>query len=472
MNIGPDTKIHELLREHPFLKDFLTNFNPAFKALDNPVLRRTLGRVATLSKAAAMAGVPLEELLSSIAGAVEERTGERTSIATPSETGSDARLEELKGIIRKLHGGRPPEDLKERFRDLIRDVAPWEIARMEQSLISEGMPEEEVKELCGVHVEVFRESLDRKTVPGLPAGHPVHTLMRENREAEKIRAALEALLLSPKDEREALAMVLDSLVRIDTHYLKKENQLFPVLEARDISGPSKVMWAIDDDIRRAIKELRRDVAGGSADPAKVETLVREVRDMIYKEEHILFPMALEVLTEEDWAKVAEGEMEIGYAWVEPEQKWSPHVGSPSPDFIAGKAGSLNLDTGQLSPEQVNLLLTHLPVDISFVDEKDEVAYYSAGPERIFPRSPGVIGRKVQNCHPPKSVATVERIIEEFRRGTKDEAEFWIRMGGRFLHIRYFAVRDGEGAYRGTLEVSQDVTAVRALEGEKRLLDWK
>ncbi len=130
-----------------------------------------------------------------------------------------------------------------------------------------------------------------------------------------------------------------------------------------------------------------------------------------------------------------------------------------------------LDTGSLSAEQINLLLTNLPVDISFVDENDAVVYYSAVPRRIFPRSPGVIGRKVQNCHPPKSVDVVERILKAFRSGERDVAEFWIESGGRFILIRYFALRDESGAYRGTLEVSQDATAIRALRGERRLLDW-
>jgi DUF438 domain-containing protein len=158
--------------------------------------------------------------------------------------------------------------------------------------------------------------------------------------------------------------------------------------------------------------------------------------------------------------------------VRPEAPWRPAGAGAPAEYLARAAGSIALDTGTLTSEQVNLLLTHLPLDVSFVDEKDEVAYYSATPERIFPRSPGVIGRNVRNCHPPKSVATVEKILAAFRAGTKDHADFWITMRGRFLHIRYFAVRDAQGAYRGCLEVSQDVTGIRALEGERRLLDWE
>jgi uncharacterized protein len=139
--------------------------------------------------------------------------------------------------------------------------------------------------------------------------------------------------------------------------------------------------------------------------------------------------------------------------------------------LAGAGNRLALDTGALSVDQVNLLLTNLPVDISFVDENDTVVYYSATPERIFPRTPGVIGRKVQNCHPPKSLDTVTQILSSFRDGSRDTAEFWIELSGKFIHIRYFALRDGGGTYRGSLEVSQDVTGIRALRGEKRLLDW-
>jgi DUF438 domain-containing protein len=203
----------------------------------------------------------------------------------------------------------------------------------------------------------------------------------------------------------------------------------------------------------------------------IDAMAKMIRDMIYKEEHILFPMALETLDEGEWARVRKGEEEIGYAWIRPETGWKPAEQSFPQALMAEKAGSLNFDTGQLTADQVNLILTHLPVDISFVNENDEVSYYSATPDRIFPRSPAVIGRKVQNCHPPKSVGMVEKILSSFRDGSKDEAEFWIQMAGRFIQIRYFAVRDSAGRYRGCLEVSQDVTHIRELAGQKRLLDW-
>jgi DUF438 domain-containing protein len=195
--------------------------------------------------------------------------------------------------------------------------------------------------------------------------------------------------------------------------------------------------------------------------------------MIYKEERILFPMALETLSKDEWIKVKKGEEEIGFSRVEPDPGWEPGSMQVTKAAPVEENQGLNLQTGTLSLEQINLMVNHLPVEISFVDENDEVRFYSDSKgERIFPRSPGVIGRKVQNCHPGKSVHMVENILEAFRSGKKDAADFWITLNGKFILIRYFAVRDEKGNYKGTLEVTQDITGVRELQGEKRLLDWK
>jgi uncharacterized protein len=196
--------------------------------------------------------------------------------------------------------------------------------------------------------------------------------------------------------------------------------------------------------------------------------------MVYKEEKILFPMAMEALTAEEWAEEKRGEDELGYVLAKPAIPLS--LGSqrpaPAPATVAPGAGLLDLATGALSLEVVDLILRHLPVDLSFVDENDVVRYYSETKDRLFPRTPAAIGRTVQNCHPPKSIDAVNRILDSFRAGKKDVAEFWIEMGGRFVHIRYFAVRDKANKYRGCLEVTQDVGAIRALTGQRRLLDWK
>lgn len=472
MDLNPKVKVNDLLTQYPFLKDFLIKLNPEFKMLDNSFLRKTVGRIASLQKAAMIGGMDVKKLLDDLAAEIRRKTNETVvvSYAADEADEQDVKIETLKNIIKELHAGKDPESQKQKFHDFIKDVAPWEIAQMEQRLIAEGMPETEIKSLCDVHVQVFKEALEHKTVPGLPAGHPVHTFMLENRAAEDVLKKLTEVR-DFSAEREKMFELLDRLAEIEKHYLRKENQLFPIIEIKGITGPSKVMWALHDDIRHFIKDVRKRVSDNKMEKVAVDALAKMVNDMIYKEEHILFPMALETLSEDEWAKVRKGEEEIGYSWIRPETEWKSARESFQQHLLEEKVGNLNLNTGQLTPEQVNLMLMHLPVDLSFVNEHDEVIYYSATPDRIFPRSPGVIGRKVQNCHPPKSLGMVQKILDEFRAGRRSYADFWIQMHGKFLLIKYFAVRDGQGTYRGCLEVSQDVTDIRKLEGQKRLLDW-
>jgi DUF438 domain-containing protein len=486
MELSGKTKIDDLLKAYPFLMDFFIDRSPKFKMLQSTVMRKTVGKVAPLSHVAHIGAIDLDLLLSEIASEIKAKTGEEVVIS--KETGQtgpvedfEARQEILKDIIRDLHKGVDMAVLKQRFYELIKDINATEIARMEQKLMEEGMPESEIKRLCDVHVEVFKEALGEQETPSAPPGHPLHTLMKENRAAEEIvreiKDILQELCDTPDKEvfrqhKKELLGRIERLSAINLHYLRKENQLFPVLELHGISGPSEVMWAIHDDIRQTLKYARAQISELQVPLVygTLKYLLQSIVDMIYKEEHILFPMSVEMLTDADWGKVKRGEEEVGYAWVEPEPGWMPVAGATEGEEKVG-AEELTLSTGRLTLEQVNMVLTHLPMDLSFVDEKDEVAYYSATKERLFPRSPGVIGRKVQKCHPPKSFHMVQKILDEFRAGKRDVADFWIQMKGRFIHIRYFAVRDAQGSYRGTLEVTQDVTDIRKLEGEQRLLDW-
>jgi uncharacterized protein len=491
MRIGPRTKLDDLLKRYPFLLDFLAGLSPRFARLRSPVMRKTIGRVATLHQVAGFGDLPIADLLNGIQAEIERAAHESVEVEAggvspdPIES-KEVRLEVLKDIIRELHQGGDLEKQKKRFADLIRDIGPTEISEMEQKLIEEGLPEEEVKRLCDVHVQVFKESLEGQPLPSAIPGHPLHTLIAENRALEKVLTDFRGLLdrIDPRDGgvslekmRDEVKSALEELAQVEKHYLKKENQLFPILELKGVSGPSKVMWAIHDDIRMMIREFRGLLVDEKAAElvAMGRRLSEMMADMIYKEEKILLPLSLESLEEKDWARVKRGEEEIGYAWILPGDDWRPAAGreeaTPPPSSIR-PAEALKLDTGRLTLKQINLLLKNLPVDITFVDELDTVRYFSAGAERLFPRSPGIIGRKVQNCHPPASVHIVNRILEAFRKGEKDVAEFWIQSRNRFIHIRYFAVRNEAGEYRGCLEVSQDVTAARALQGERRLLDWK
>ncbi len=489
MRITEKTRIDALLKAYPFLLEFLVTLSPKFSKLKNPVMRKTVGKVATMRQAASLGDVSLEDLLTAVAAEIRNVTKEDVEINLGADEekpfmDGQARLEVLKDIIRDLHQGVDLEILKRRFGDLIKDVDAHEISQMEQTLIAEGMPAEEVKRLCDVHVQVFKESLESQEPPVLTAGHPLHVLWAENRALEKILFSLEELFetagaASPLADTDALRkrlrFDLETLSDIEKHYLKKENQLFPILEAKGISGPSQVMWAIHDDIRAHLKELKSHADEGRVDEVQKlgRQVVTKIRDMIYKEEKILFPASLEALDDEDWTRVKHGEEEIGYAWVTPGSDWKPSIESQGKDFVMKEPlKKWELERGALSPEMVNLVLKCLPLDISVVDENDTVVYYSDTPERIFLRSPAVIGRKVQNCHPPGSIHVVNKILDAFKSGRKDTAEFWIEMQERFILIRYLAVRSRNGAYKGCLEVSQDVTSIRKLEGQKRLLDWE
>ena len=329
------------------------------------------------------------------------------------------RQETLKGVIRDLDAGKSVADVKETFAELIRDIAPAEIAEMEQSLIAEGMPETEVKRLCDVHVSVFRESLDAQAVtrPETIPGHPIHTFLAENAAAATVLGALhEALKIlkeapgkgQPARTRQELA----HLREYEKHYLRKENLLFPYLEKHDFSGPAMVMWAIHDDIRADWKALDALLMTGPGDDATkfgaqagelFARLRTAISEMFYKEENILFPTAMQKLSHEEWVELRNQEADVGYCYVEPGSRWAPPASFQSDRgelLTLAPVGEIRLDTGSLTGEQVNVLLTHLPVEITFVDENGEVRYFSKNKEVLFSRSSAIIGRKVQNCHPP------------------------------------------------------------------------
>jgi len=399
------------------------------------------------------------------------------------------RKEALKWLLRQLHEGKTIEEVKGEFAALLQDVSAMDIAAIEQELIAEGMPETEIKRLCDVHVALFRESLEAQEKPDTIPGHPVYTFFAENgaagRVLDALEEALEALKAAPDaDQLEQVRQRLQELREYEKHYVREENILFPYMEQHGFTGPSSVMWAIHDDVRAGWKALDGLLAAGPGDdPAAFNARIVEVfeplstaiREMFYKEDNILFPAALEKLSEEEWRAIRAQEPEVGYCYVEPGNQWPlgsvPLVTAPSPvEAQAAAENLLPLDTGALTPQQINLLLTHLPVDITYVDKDDTVRFFSQGKERIFPRSPAIIGRQVQKCHPPASVHRVQKILDDFRAGHRDVAEFWLQMQGKFIHIRYFAIRDEQGEYQGTLEVTQDITRIRTLEGERRLVD--
>jgi DUF438 domain-containing protein len=390
---------------------------------------------------------------------------------------SQKRKETLKGLIRDLHAGGNPEELKARFRDLVGQVSAVEIAQMEQELIDEGLPAQEVKRLCDVHVAVFQEGLQGETAPEMTPGHPVHTFKYENFAAGEVLMLLEEAVgeLPNPEALERARAYAEQLAQIDKIYLRKENLLFPFLEKHGVSGPSSVMWSTHDDIRDQLKALRRALQDGDIQRIQ-ETfapLATAIRQMFYKEENILYPTSLKVLSDAEWLAIKNQSDDIGYCLIRPGDEWHPDIPEsemPQPkQYVPPAGGQIELDTGVLTPEQINLLLTHLPVDVTFVDENNTVRYFTQTKDRVFVRTPAIIGRNVEDCHPPHSVHIVTRLVEELRSGKRDSAEFWIEMGGKFVHIAYYALRDAAGVYKGVIEVTQDATHIRGLQGERRLL---
>jgi len=400
------------------------------------------------------------------------------------------RIATLKEIILHLHRGEAPEQVKARLSHLIGEVEPGKIAAMEQQLMADGMDPQEVKSMCDLHAEVLQDTLAQPRAPReLPAGHPVDTFRRENRALEAAivpaRELIKALETQedsayPTAERLAVLGAFNVLMDVEKHYQRKEHLVFSILERHGTTGPSKVMWAKDDEVRDllkgAIQVLREEHLSGAELKILVPTVLKPslaaLEGMIYKEENILFPMVLEMFTEEEWGEVFEESPRYGWCLVEPARGYAPPVPEGPKETIQLPATSaVAFPSGSLSFQQLIGIFSALPVDITFVDADDRVAFFSEGPDRVFARSRTILGREVKHCHPPKSVDVVERIVDDFRKGRQSVAEFWIQMQGKFVHIRYFAVRDEAGAYLGTLEVTQDLTRLRALEGDRRLLEY-
>ena len=393
------------------------------------------------------------------------------------------RQEGLKQVIRDLHAGKSVEEVKDKFADIIAGVSPKEISEMEVALVKEGLPIEEIQHLCNVHAEVFKGTLEDIHHPDQIPGHPVHTFKRENEALNKliddeINKALEDFKVN--DSKENLNILIEKinlLLDIDKHYSRKENLIFPYLESYDITAPPKVMWGKDDEIREQIKEVKRSLIDYQGDKdqvvEKIQAATYEVKEMIFKEESILFPMALETLTEDEWINIYMESDEIGYTLVGPEKSWElKRVNLQKKEEKQGltEGGYVKFETGILSTKELNLILNNLPGDFTFVDKDNIVKYFSNSKDRIFARTKAVIGRSVENCHPPASVNVVDQIINDFKSGKKDKESFWLTRGDLFVLIQYFAIRDDDGEFVGVLEHSQDVAPIRALTGEKRLVE--
>ncbi len=398
------------------------------------------------------------------------------------------RKKTLKELIMKLHAGESEDDVRRQLLQSLSSIPYGEVVEVEQELISEGLPEEEVLELCDAHSAVLEGRVDLSGQMEIPEGHPVDVMLQENKELGKVAGQIFQVLADVEQYEQLninevvlkLRGLYNSLFDVDKLYQRKEYLLFPFLEKEGITGPPKVMWGKHDEIRELIKgsiellqvpDISREDLLVSAEII-LKPAARQVVEMGQKESEILFPMAMDKLTEADWYEIKKQSLEIGYCLYDPPTEWRPAWAKESVLAEMNKSGEhVQLPSGGFSVEELMAILNTVPFDMTFVDKDDKVKYFTQGTERIFQRNRAILNRDVRHCHPPASAHIVDKIIDDFKTGKASRAPFWINMRGKMIHIEYFALRNEKGEYLGTLEVSQDVTVYRELEGEHRILSY-
>ena len=400
------------------------------------------------------------------------------------DVGQQEKKRILKDIILNLHKGLSPEAAKEKFEKEIGAVSPTEIAEIEQSLINEGLSPDEIKKFCNVHALIFQSALEKVACEVTAPSHPIYLFKLENREIEKITAQLKSETdkignSAIESVRQILKELLGKLKGINVHYERKEQVLFPYLEKKGFMGPSKVMWGKDNEVRGLLKTAltqfetvkNRETLDNFV-TTQLKPLISEVEGMIFKEESILFPTSLEKLSSNDWVAILKESDEVGYVFIEKPRETEYLIRElkmalPEEPVVSGS--SISFPTGSITVTELMALLNSLPLDITFVGSDDTVKYFSQGKNRVFSRTKAVIGRNVQNCHPPQSLDIVNKILTSFKNGLKDSYDFWINSRGTMVYIKFLALRDSNRHYLGTIEIAQDIGPLKQLQGEKRLI---
>jgi len=402
---------------------------------------------------------------------------------------SKKRKKRLKELILKIHDGESQDSVRKELEINLSNIPYGEVVEVEQELIEEGLPEDEILRLCDVHSAVLKDKIDLSMSKKVPDGHPVDTMYKENKailevclESENRMGEIDSIksdefhdyILKIKD-------LFNKLIDTEKHYLKKEYLLFPFLEKKGVTGPPKVMWGKHDEIRELLKGSVEilNVSDINIEDFKIGSelvlipTVKNISEMVTKEEQILIPMALDELTDLDWWQIYNESDQIGYCLIDPRDEWKPEgIDIKKPEKSRIKGNSVQLPSGNFTSEELLSILNTVPFDMTFVDKNDKVKYFSQSSERIFQRNRSILNRDVRYCHPPGSVHIVDKILDDFKSGKTDRAPFWINMGNKFIHIEYFALRNEKGEYLGTLEVSQDLSEKRKLKGEQRILSYE
>lgn len=465
--------VAELVKEFPELREVMAEIG--FKEILNPIALEVMGRVMTLPKGAAVKGFHWEDVVHKL----EERgfflkRGEEKGAGTAQAEEIEDRTEALRALLQRLSNGESLEAVRADFMRDFASVSAEEIAAAEQKLISGGLPVHEVQRLCDVHSALFHGHIGEPSCGGagagdipeiteLPAGHPLLVLHAENEALERLLDRLDRAF-EHRDAAE-LGAGFRSLVDLYPHYGKKETLLMTVLYRYEVTGPSGVMWGVDDEIKAEIHALGRELVGGTAGlEERLGSFLQRVRDMIYKEEKILFPLTLRFFSEQDWFMVYRDMLDMGEAF-----------GVKAPAWAAGEAwitetkareekimaeGKVRLSTGEISFKTLEAILNLLPVDITFID-KDDIQRFFSNPGRVFARPRLALGSNVRNCHPANVLPVVEQLIADFKAKRRDHMDVYRYIKGKPVGVRYLAIYDEKGEYQGIVELVQEFTAALA-----------
>ena len=498
--ISLNDTVYNLVKQYPEIRELIISLG--FEPLRSDKMLNTAGRIMTIGKALKRNDVPEELFVETLAKngfSVKELAISAVTVA-PSEsaepsapTGGIARMgstefqerqDILQSLILRLHRGEDWDAVQADFKKHFTGVSAYEISVMEQGLMGKGIDAEDIQRLCNVHASLFGGSIEAVYTTSTEqqhAGHPIQVMKLENlaieNTLEKISKLLAVYLETKEPEiKKGIQNQLNLLGEFDKHYARKEYAIFPIMENKGITAPPKVMWGVDDEIRSMFKEFRTLLQNEDFDaiPKAFSDLKYEMTEMITKEEDILLPMIIDIFNEDHWLQIAQESDEIGYCIVKPEAKWVPERTLPEnvshETFITEENAYINFQTGHLTPHQLEKMLNNIPLELTFVDADNIVRYYNDnGEEKFFKRTSSAIGRDVLNCHPPKSLPIVTKLLADLKSGAKESESMWFRAMGKFILVTYRAVRDDDGSYMGTLEYVQDIQPIIDLDGEKRTL---
>lgn len=406
---------------------------------------------------------------------------------------NQARVDSLYDFCFQLIKGAKGTDLIKKHQSAIDQLTPNDIVLVVHRLVEANVPMEDLKLGINKALNVFHKAIQNHPKAQVSPKHFLGIMMQENEELDMRLKEIKPLaksINSLKDGKELAAEMsllkskIQALSEMDKHYQRKENIFFPYFENQFPEYKCLgVMWSIHDDIRKVQKQLVAELQSSFIDLKLINRLLGDLFFFMYaiisREEYLLFPVAVNAVSDELWDEMNNQSHEIGFSFIE-----TPEIVKTNKKLVKKESDMkgeeldmdqlgdtvLNFETGLMTLKQAMMLLNHLPVDITMIDENDRVCFFSNPKERFFPRSKAIIGRTVQNCHPPESVHVVDDLVKAFKSGEKDSESFWIQMKGRFVLIQYFALRDEDKTYKGCIEVGQDVTDIRKLDGEKRLMD--